>query len=671
MSIRAKILVCLAAFLLLVIGLALGAARLANQQAESAARISRILTERIVPARELTGLAKDIRYHVVQVQQFLTDASAIRDLSDDEKDAATHAAAFRTNVARAGVVAQSIGQTEAAALIDKLRTAFPGYYDTGLKMAHAYIDDGIDAGNLVMKQFDPQADAMSELTAKLDKLALGVADESVAVVLAEADAQATLARETHRASETAGLVFALISAAAGAALLFGVVRPLSALADATRRVGSGEDVSVIPGTRRHDELGAMAGAVIRWQEANLHAAESQAKAEAIRREGELAQQAALRRMAETIERETAGALHQIGDRTRAIEATAVAMSVSATRTGASARHVATAAGNALANAQTVAGAAEQLSASIGEINHRVSQSAAVVKRAVAAGADSRGTIEALNAEVGQIGAVASLITDIAAKTNLLALNATIEASRAGDAGKGFAVVASEVKQLAAQTALSTREIAQRIDQVRSATAASIAAVARIEEAITEISAVSGSIAESVEQQGAATAEIARTVADAANDANEMTSRTADVSTEAVDTDRHAADVHTSTISLSQAVEQLRHSVIRVVRTSTAEVNRRQSPRFPVDLEAQLQFPGQADHPVRVSDLSIGGAFIQGAPQVPQGTRGVLLADGIGARLPCVVRQTEGSSQHLAFDLDATVSAVLQSFVEQLASRQAA
>jgi len=72
----------------------------------------------------------------------------------------------------------------------------------------------------------------------------------------------------------------------------------------------------------------------------------------------------------------------------------------------------------------------------------------VVGRAVAAGAETRATIEALNQQVARIGAVADMIGEITAKTNLLALNATIEAARAGDAGKGFAVVASEVKALA-------------------------------------------------------------------------------------------------------------------------------------------------------------------------------------------------------------------------------
>jgi methyl-accepting chemotaxis protein len=321
--------------------------------------------------------------------------------------------------------------------------------------------------------------------------------------------------------------------------------------------------------------------------------------------------------------------------------------------------------------QTVASAADQLTLSIREINGQVSQSTAVVGRAVEAGAETRTTIDALSQEVEHIGAVAGMIAEIASRTNLLALNATIEAARAGEAGKGFAVVASEVKQLATQTARSTEEIARHINQVRAATGASIAAVTRIETTITEINAISGSIAAAVEQQGAATAEIARNVTETARAANEMTSRTNDVSAEAADTNRHAGGVHSSTVALSRAVMDLRHSVIRVVRTSTAEVNRRQNLRFPADLPARLMITGQDGHAVRVSDLSEGGALVTGAPDLQTETRGALHIEGIGVPLPCTVRGSSAKGMHLAFALDAAATAGLLPTIKRLASRQAA
>src|SRR5690606_15317887 len=119
--------------------------------------------------------------------------------------------------------------------------------------------------------------------------------------------------------------------------------------------------------------------------------------------------------------------------------------------------------------QTVASAAEELSASIGEISRQVSQATGVAARAVENARRTDMTVRALSEGATRIGQVVELISNIAGQTNLLALNATIEAARAGEAGKGFAVVASEVKNLAAQTSKATEEIGSQITQIQAAT----------------------------------------------------------------------------------------------------------------------------------------------------------------------------------------------------------
>ena len=187
------------------------------------------------------------------------------------------------------------------------------------------------------------------------------------------------------------------------------------------------------------------------------------------------------------------------------------MSSAATHTSDQINEVASAAEEIAVSSNTVAKAMEQMNVSVREISDNTADAARMTSKAVEVSSLTRNRMEKLDASATDIGNVISVITSIAAQTDLLALNATIEAARVGEAGKGFAVVANEVKALAQQTSNATEEIQAKIEAIQTDAMGAVQAIAEISELIDKVNETSTAIAGAVEEQSATTAEVSSTI----------------------------------------------------------------------------------------------------------------------------------------------------------------
>ncbi len=376
----------------------------------------------------------NIKFHVEQVQQWLTDISATRGLNglDDGFDKAKeNADAFKHEISEL-ILLDPDNKTKFEALIP----TFNGYYEIGKKMAQAYIKHGAIGGNKMMAHFDKIA----------EKIAVEI-DELLKIAVIQTNKQ--LINQNKVLTRTIfGILISSILLGIIMLIIFisgrNILKILPLIIHEIKKMSNGNMQDFNLKTSRVDEIGIFINEIN-----NMHQTLNFIVNETANTSYQLSETV---NQLSTIAQQTQSHMKEQDSQVLQIVSAIDKINTSASETSDNAQ-----------NATLIVKETNQLTSQGEELANNTKTTISELSKEVDSASH---VIQQLGKDSDDIGSILDVIKSIAEQTNLLALNAAIEAARAGEQGRGFAVVADEVRTLAGRTQQSTKEIQEVINRLQ-------------------------------------------------------------------------------------------------------------------------------------------------------------------------------------------------------------
>lgn len=292
-----------------------------------------------------------------------------------------------------------------------------------------------------------------------------------------------------------------------------IIAPLMGVEGAMRTLAEGNNRIDVNGTDRHDEVGAMAKAVLVFrdnaqEQERLTAAKAAADVEQKMvidtlsshldslAQGDLTRpiDAEFNGSYAVLKDNFNGALKSLSDLIQSVTESVRSISSGSTEIEAASEDLAR-------RTESAAASLEETSAAVAQINDRLRTGAEAATRTVGRADQAmvtvgtgRGTAEEAVSAMGRVAESAKGIDSviegldkIAFQTRVLAMNAAVEAGRAGEAGRGFAVVADLVGQLAMRSEEEAKRAREQLTATQNDVEIAVGAVERVDGALVGIS----------------------------------------------------------------------------------------------------------------------------------------------------------------------------------------